>query len=185
MADRAPKNRKMPEWMYQPLPWVVIFALVIVSVVYLPKIKKPHLQNSLASPVVEAEVAYNTLLDQIGPEKIPANSVSQLTEPDSVAGVVVAEMNSSSIRDLFSASSGHKTKQRTSGRKSTRKSVKLKLPQVSAIFVDGKSSQAIIGGRVVVLGETVWGFKIVEIKSDSVLLEKKGRTYSIRIGGSS
>lgn len=52
---------------------------------------------------------------------------------------------------------------------------------LSGIAVDEKGRIAIINGEIVREGDTILGLKVLEIKENSVVVEKEGKSYNIEL----
>jgi len=55
-------------------------------------------------------------------------------------------------------------------------------PRLAGILVDGPWRQAVFGSRVVVVGDSVAGQRIVAIEADRVRLERDGQTRELQVG---
>lgn len=53
---------------------------------------------------------------------------------------------------------------------------------VSATVVAGENSVANLDGVVVVLGETLDGYRLAEVHRDKIVLEKSGQHFTLRVG---
>jgi hypothetical protein len=56
------------------------------------------------------------------------------------------------------------------------------LPELSAILIDGPWRQAVIAGRAVAEGETVEGYRVLEITSRSVRISKGKAVHELQLG---
>jgi len=55
-------------------------------------------------------------------------------------------------------------------------------PRLAGILIDGPWRQAVFGSRVVVVGDSVAGQRVVAIEADRVCLERDGQTRELQVG---
>ena len=64
----------------------------------------------------------------------------------------------------------------------SRSAPRLSLPKLSGIFIDGSRRQAALGGKLTRTGDTVDGWRVVEIGPDTVVLEQGGSRQTVGLG---
>jgi hypothetical protein len=64
-----------------------------------------------------------------------------------------------------------------------RKAARLVLPALSGVLVDGASRKAMIGGKLAACGDVIDGYRVVEIESGCVILEKSGARHRVFMKG--
>ncbi len=131
-------------------------------------------------PIVIAEAARSSLLDQLGVALAPADDPEPVhsAPSDTVASAGAA---ANSIRDLFVPVRRAAVKKPPAESRPQRPQPP-KLPQLSAILIDGTSHQAWLGGRLVRPGGWIDGFKVLQITAEVVVLGKGGKRYELRLG---
>jgi len=155
---------------------VGVAAILLISTVFTGGESEPTHQD----PVATAEAAYTSLMAQMG--ALPtATGGASATPAAEIGGPSVAVGESNLDRDLFKPVPKRRT---ASANASAKRRAKPRLPALTAIFIDGAVRQALLDGKLVGIGDSVRGYRIREIETHRVLLEKGDTIHTIRMGAS-
>ncbi len=131
----------------------------------------------IGDPAGDAEAAFSLIQAQI-----------EADESDSPRGpgrgIVLAASGAterpSLNRDLFSVDQGVQkgVEERSKKRKRAVKRAP-RLPVLSAVLIDGRRRTAVLSGEVASAGDIIQSFTVLEVGRDSVILERRGKRYTL------
>jgi hypothetical protein len=106
-------------------------------------------------------------------------------EPSKVEGKEVKLVDPFSLRAAVRRKSDKKRSgaRRAGGSSSSRAKSKLKVPELEGIWVDDEMRVAFISGQAVTEGAIIEGWRVLAIGSDRVVLQRRGATRILQLGG--